>query len=535
MPLPSAPLNKSAAPWVLVLLFLLALRVPSLVEPAGADQSLYAYVGQRINAGDVPYRDAWDQKPPAIHFLYAALWRVWPHESVVAAADLVAAAFVAALLLALGRRTFGAGAGATAAAVFLTFGNPAIQRLSGVRVRAQCETFIAVAVTAALVLAARRERRPGALMLAGVFLGVAFWLKYNAGIYLVPALLSAALIDPDVRATRDGLGRRILLGAAPIALGFSLVCAAFLAYFAVHGALTDLGLATVTYNLQYSGETYAGLRSVFGYLTFPLDRARLDFLWYLGGIGVVLLVLSERRRPATWMAVAWIAAACVSVAVNGARDLPQYFVQANPALAFAAGAGLWAGLRHRGILLRLAAAVLVSAGLWRVGDEPVGVRLGGLPEAARNVRFDLDYARGRVDRRTYLARFQEQADTKYVPLSASELTSVVRQTTSPSDRILVFGLAASVYVEAPRRSASRFFWSRPVVVEFEAGRSGYGSAGLLTDLQRSNPAIVALQKHWGEPGPEAFFMSVPPLRAWLEAGYVLEQDSSEFAVWRRRS
>ena len=44
---------------------LLAVRLPSLVQPMGADQGLYAYVGERILAGDLPYRDAWDQKPPA--------------------------------------------------------------------------------------------------------------------------------------------------------------------------------------------------------------------------------------------------------------------------------------------------------------------------------------------------------------------------------------------------------------------------------------------------------------------------------------
>ena len=48
---------------------LLVFRAPSLVQPMGADQALYAYVGERIRAGGLPYRDAWDRKPPAIHFL----------------------------------------------------------------------------------------------------------------------------------------------------------------------------------------------------------------------------------------------------------------------------------------------------------------------------------------------------------------------------------------------------------------------------------------------------------------------------------
>ena len=37
------------------------------------------------------------------------------------------------------------------------------------------------------------------------------------------------------------------------------------------------------------------------------------------------------------MPLLWFAAACVSIAVNGSRGLPQYFLQALPALALAAG------------------------------------------------------------------------------------------------------------------------------------------------------------------------------------------------------
>ena len=57
---------------------LVLLRVPSLVQPMGADQGLYAYIGERILAGDLPYRDAWDQKPPTIHYTYAAMRAIWP-------------------------------------------------------------------------------------------------------------------------------------------------------------------------------------------------------------------------------------------------------------------------------------------------------------------------------------------------------------------------------------------------------------------------------------------------------------------------
>ena len=519
----TAPAGRSVA-WTIVILLLLAIRMPSLVEPAGADQNLYAYVGDRVTHGDVPYRDAWDQKPPAIHFIYAALRRLWPSDAVVAGADLAAAAAVAWLLVMLGRRTFGTGVGFGAATLFLLLGNPAIQRLGGVRVRSQCETFIALAMTAALVLLSGNGRRR--YLWAGVCLGAAFWLKYNAIVYALPLLL-------DLR------GRFTFFVKRPrrsFLVSFLVIATVFISYFAVHGALTDLWLATITYNLQYSQETYQGVRGALRYLTFPLERAHLDLLWYLGGLGVLALLF--QRHAASRLVVAWMAAACVSIAINGARNLPQYFVQAHPALALAAAAGL-APLARRDTspAMRAILLLLVAAGLWRVGDEPRLFRVGGLPEVAQNVAFDLDYARGRIDRSEYLARFQQQQDAKYVPLAAERLAAHVRETTRPDDRILVFGFSADVYVHSGRVSASRFFWSRPVTVEFNAARAGYGSAGLLADLQRSKPVVVALQKHWGGSPPEPidFFMSQPMLRAWLQSGYVLEDDNPAFAVWRRRS
>src|SRR4051794_41930934 len=86
---------------------LLVLRLPSLAQPMGPDQGLYAYVGDRILHGELAYRDAWDQKPPGIHYVYAALRAVSSKDVVVPAADLAAAALVAALLWLIGSRLGG--------------------------------------------------------------------------------------------------------------------------------------------------------------------------------------------------------------------------------------------------------------------------------------------------------------------------------------------------------------------------------------------------------------------------------------------
>src|SRR3954451_3972747 len=108
---------------------LLVVRLPSLVQPMGADQGLYAYVGERILKGELPYRDAWDQKPPAIHVTYAVMRAVWPHGSSVPAADLLMTGVTGVLLWRLGAAIASASVGRWAALLFLLLSNPSFARL----------------------------------------------------------------------------------------------------------------------------------------------------------------------------------------------------------------------------------------------------------------------------------------------------------------------------------------------------------------------------------------------------------------------
>ncbi|PYR76046.1 MAG: hypothetical protein DMF86_13620 [Acidobacteria bacterium] len=216
---------------------LLILRAPSLAQPMGADQGLYSYVGERVLHGDLAYRDAWDQKPPGIHFVYAALRAVWRGDAAVPAADLAAAATGAWLLWRIGLTLVSPAAGAWSALLFLFLADPDFARLAGVRVRAQCETFIAMLVAGAVLSAVRaREedrRRPFG---AGLLLGAVFALKYNAAIHAVVALAAIAVC------------RRIRWNDIVwMTLGGAVIPLALLARFAAGGALNDLYQATIVY------------------------------------------------------------------------------------------------------------------------------------------------------------------------------------------------------------------------------------------------------------------------------------------------
>ena len=118
-----------------------------------------------------------------------------------------------------------------------------------------------------------------------------------------------------------GLSGRITAGAlAALAAGFAIPPIVFLLEFGSRHAIADLYQATIAYNLQYSGETYAGPMQPLVYLlTFPIRHARVDGLWLVGCGGCAVLLLSSFRDRLRLLPVAWVAAACIAIAVNGSR------------------------------------------------------------------------------------------------------------------------------------------------------------------------------------------------------------------------
>jgi hypothetical protein len=172
---------------------------------------------------------------------------------------------------------------------------------------------------------------------------------------------------------------------------------------------------------------------------------------------------------------------------------------------------------------------IVAVGAWRVGDFPRGLDYTG---------YDLKGLTGALDRDTYLSRYGgADSGAKHSPLAVHRLVDYVEAHTRPDDRIFVFGFSPWAYVGSGRASASRWFWSRPVIVGFEEQRPGYGWRGVLGDLQRVSPALVVLQRRDWDPietNSDVYFHAHPVMEAWLAAGYERAPDLHNYEIWRRR-
>jgi hypothetical protein len=178
-------------------------------------------------------------------------------------------------------------------------------------------------------------------------------------------------------------------------------------------------------------------------------------------------------------------------------------------------------------MIAIPLALIVAVGVWRVNQ---------FDKLVEQTIFDARYALGLLPRDVFLARYDD--DRKYSAVAGAALGEYLRAHSQPTDRVYVFGFTCAAYVEADRVSASRFFWSRPVIVGFNQGRPGYGVEGLLSDLTVNRPAVVALQQRDWAPDVDdsaSFFLKTPPLAAFLRAHYVTSPGPEGFDIWLRRS
>ena len=220
----------------------------------------------------------------------------------------------------------------------------------------------------------------------------------------------------------------------------------------------------------------------------PIRHAQVDPLWFVGGVGCVFMLIRLRARARPAQAGHWMDSRPVGGArVHVDRDQRQ---PRSAAVLPAGGAGAGAGGRDGG------------------GDRPPATARGGAvgrrPAARRRdvARRRRSLSRsspatsgttrntrsaGSIAAPTWRSTARATCD-KYSALDNRDLGEFLASHTAPTETVFIFGYSSGAYVYADRRSASRFFWSRPVIVGFNGGDPGYGVNGLRADLElRDSP------------------------------------------------
>ena len=498
----------------------LLVLAPTLLYPYGRDQAVFAYVGRVIAEGGMPYRDAWDLKPPGIYLAYAILGRLFPTpaENAMAAlrvVDVLLAAVTAALLAVFARRAgcpkAGVAAGAWYAALYLQGGYWSL---------GQAEAWAnPLLLGGALLLWPRSEGRPERAGLwtwavAGVLAGGALLLKFTTVLLLLPA----AVIG--LRSAPEHGPRRLLALVAGAAVPL-IAAGAWLASGGALGAYFEIQRGFVA---PYTRLTASG----------PLEHvARAGAYtgtWLLGAwlpAALALLALAMRKsagNPGSGV-VRWMAAAGLLAVWIQDKYFGYHWQTLLPALALLAAFGAVAGAARAGFRPLPAALALLLPLAWAVGRNWSVYRDG----AAR--------VAGRISQEEWLARFGRpwKGDNSY--LANTWAAREVARWSAPGESILVWGFEPSIYLLADRRPPTRYFFNVPVTSKFTPVGWRYE---FLRDLQERPPALVIVARNDAIPWASglttdsaAQLQEWPELSNWLRANYREESRVEYFTFYRR--
>jgi hypothetical protein len=299
------------------------------------------------------------------------------------------------------------------------------------------------------------------------------------------------------------------------------------AWFAAHHALGDFATGVFVYH-RYNAAFISPpwIEVLRAFTETMLARASL----LLAAAAVGLYAMAKRgARELRWVAP-WIAFTMAAVVLQ--RQLADYhYLLAMPALAFAGGYGVRAmtrNLTHADPGDRaLAIASLVALLL-------LGVREGRawISAYAPDARF----LTGRLSRDAYLHEIQQG---NYSLSDEEAAARYVRNHTSPSDGVLVWGLSPGLYALADRHPVTRFPFHKILMTDAPLSRMWPGLDDRRADFMarlRADPPAYILVGHADRNGfePQDSFTSMTRFRELhelIQREYHWETEIGHFVVF----
>ena len=414
----------------LILLFAVVLRVPYLLHTLqDMDEGCYAGAAAVLMDGGLPYRDAVENKPPGIFYVYRAAFELFGKynmravHGVTLAWTLLTAAVLGLLTLGLGGRL----AALCAFFFYLVFTASLYPKM----IAANGEIFMALpyALGAFLLFHAFTRDRRALYFAAGLAFGFAPLFKQVGAVGGAAVLVFLVALPLFGRGARIGrtVGSAFLFGA-----GFVLPAGAVALLFHRAGILDDWVFWNLTYPSRYIQSGNAALpffpQLLAEFLPFVMSTV---LLWALAALWV-------RREAGRWrpgggggfsaFLLLWLAASA-GATLLGSRMFGHYFIQILPPLCLVAA--LCAGRR-------LAEGSPGRRRAWK-GAILALTLIPGLVFAGMGVFFEAS------------------TDTWWRPEpDFRPAAEYIRNHTGPDDTVFVWGWFTPVYVYAERTPATRF-------------------------------------------------------------------------------
>ncbi|MCH2171118.1 glycosyltransferase family 39 protein [Myxococcota bacterium] len=441
-----------------------AVRAPLLDVPLERDEGEYAYIAWRWLEGELPYREAFDQKPPLVFAAYASAFALLGvGVDAVRVLGVLWTAGTTLLLYMLVRRLGGPLPAAWSALLYgLASADPVLAATA-----TNTELLMAFPTVAAALALWRGLQRGDRWnwILFGALAAIACGFKQVAVTDMAWFTLFGLFSEPRAA----GCWVRRWWRMVWIGVGAAIAVAPVALVFGQGGAFSELLDATLWHNADYVGTQSAeqSLATLAGELArqapgfWPLWTAALaGLVWPDGGTRRVRVLL-----------LGWLVASAAGVSV-GAYYRAHYFIQALPPLCALAGLGLTRVLE-----------------LWerRVRGRPLAVWAGVLAMVGVAVGPTL------VSRWTVLSAGSGEAISRQIygvnPFpEAASLAEFVARVTSPEEPVLVVGSEPEVLFLARRPTATRYIFMYPLTGPYPDALDRQREA--LAEIADAEPSVV---------------------------------------------
>lgn len=523
----------------------------------GRDQSIYSLVAREMLDGRMPYRDAFDFKPPGIFFVYALTRAVFgPAEIGIRIVEVVCMAGTAWGLVVLAGMLFNQRRIGLYAAALSCFVHAQLDFWH----TAQPETFGATLTVWGLVLAlgaSRTERLFAAIakwLAVGALFGVAGLMKPPlAGVGFVIAFVVVARdLHERLKARRpaestgepssgppserplppSSLRRWVPLPA--VAAGFSVPIVATLAWYASKGALADLRQVLFVFTPEYTRIGWQDKHVV----PMTLYGIREWLFAYSSGLLVGLLLLVIFRPKREELARVLTILACIGVHIAGivmqGKFFPYHWAATFPLTALLAALGydkafhyaLARGPRATNLFgLGLVAAMMVRSPVPNMGER-FGLR--SLRRIWLLVHPPAD-ATAQWDKLASVADVDANQNRRVALFIAAH--------TKAEDPLYIWGFECAIYDLADRPLASRYIYNVPQRASWSAEEM---QRALMVDLAQHVPGSIVVEHAdvfpmvTGSTDDSAISLyDFPQLYRLLWSRYHLAQRIGDFDVYLR--
>lgn len=449
---------------VVIMIVAVALRLAFLHEVLERDEGWYATIAQEILRGGIPYRDAIEQKPPGVFYLYAAAIALFGAS--VEALRIFTTIYALVTLISvywLTRHLAGQLAGLFSAAIFAIYSPaPLLQGSSS-----NCEVFLVLPLVLSVIffVHARDHGDRRLLAVSGLMAGIAILIKPVALPYMVLLLIFTVFFVPGRRVwQRDSKNMAIFL-LPSIALALVTIL-----YFYLNGALHQFLFWTVKVPYIYVRNT-TDIKSIdlSGLVRFASHELLLPLL--LSSVTASVLLL-RKSTPNLRLVALLLPVAIVATLMPG-RSFPHYFIQLFPFMAILGGIGL-AMLLHakRTLLLCATPLVLLLFGVYLRKDYPLFVTLP-------------------VDS---VSRYKYGEDgTNFV--TSAKIADYIKARTLPDDYIFQWGLEPELYFLAGRRAPVPYIASTIMDLQEDKDRA---VKQLIDALAGKRPRYIVYQPYWAD-------------------------------------